>query len=333
MHIRTQPVIDISADGMKGQDRTRLFQIVIAPTNAQTGRTGAMFISGMYEDDLVFEDGVWKMKRADIDHLINMPYKTGWTGIKERDGTKGTPSMGAVAGEKFDAWDTGDINPAYPRVPHMWFHYRNPVSGRKSALSHAQIYPAGALMAATDAGAGLPASPLQALIDKGRIAPVQLRVVLLCTLVTLAEGIDLNLIPQLAPGMQKAWGLGSSAFGAIFAASPIGLIAGGFGIGWLADRIGRRGALIAAMIVMTLSTLLMAFARNVPELFACRVLTGIGFGGVVPAAAALVSEFLPTRMRASVVAFVILGQAIGGLVTSLLMQTALGKLDWQMLVF
>lgn len=188
-------------------------------------------------------------------------------------------------------------------------------------------------MAATDAGAGLPASPLQALIDKGRIAPVQLRVVLLCTLVTLAEGIDLNLIPQLAPGMQKAWGLGSSAFGAIFAASPIGLIAGGFGIGWLADRIGRRGALIAAMIVMTLSTLLMAFARNVPELFACRVLTGIGFGGVVPAAAALVSEFLPTRMRASVVAFVILGQAIGGLVTSLLMQTALGKLDWQMLVF
>lgn len=130
MHIRTQPVIDISADGMKGQDRTRLFQIVIAPTNAQTGRTGAMFISGMYEDDLVFEDGVWKMKRADIDHLINMPYKTGWTGIKERDGTKGTPSMGAVAGEKFDAWDTGDINPAYPRVPHMWFHYRNPVSGR-----------------------------------------------------------------------------------------------------------------------------------------------------------------------------------------------------------
>jgi hypothetical protein len=37
-------------------------------------------------------------------------------------------------------------------------------------------------------------------------------------------------------------------------------------------------------------------------------------------------------LRASVVAFVILGQALGGLVTSLGMQTAFGKLDWQLLI-
>ncbi len=43
---------------------------------------------------------------------------------------RSAPSLGAVAGEKFDAMNTGDINGAYPRLPHMWFHYRNPVSGR-----------------------------------------------------------------------------------------------------------------------------------------------------------------------------------------------------------
>jgi MFS family permease len=64
-----------------------------------------------------------------------------------------------------------------------------------------------------------------------------------------------------------------------------------------------------------------------------RVLAGIGFGGVVPAAAALVSEFLPTRTRASVVAFVILGQAVGGLLASLAMQSPLGTLGWQSLIF
>ena len=183
------------------------------------------------------------------------------------------------------------------------------------------------------ADSGVSASPLQALIDKARITPIQVRVVLLCTLVTLCEGIDLNLIPLLAPAMQKAWHLDASAFGAIFASGPIGLIVGGFGIGWLADRIGRRGALISAMVVMTLATLLMAFARNLPELFACRVLTGVGFGGVVPAAAALVSEFMPTRTRGSVVAFVILGQVFGGLVVSLSMQTGIAGFDWQVLVF
>jgi AAHS family 4-hydroxybenzoate transporter-like MFS transporter len=179
----------------------------------------------------------------------------------------------------------------------------------------------------------LPASPLQALIDKAPITPIQLRVVLLCALVTLVEGVDLNLIPLLAPAIARDWSLPSAAFGAIFSSGPIGLIMGGLGIGWLADRIGRRGALIVAMVIMTLATLATAFTRTVPELLVCRILTGIGFGGVVPAASALVSEFLPTRTRASVVAFVILGQAVGGLVASLGMQTPLGQLGWQSLIF
>ncbi len=332
MHIRTQPVIDISPDGMKGQDRTRLFQIVIAPMNATTGRSGAMFVSGMYEDDLVFEDGVWKMKRADIDHLIYMALQDR---LDRREGRRRRPldaQHGRGRGREVRRHEhrrhQSRLSPAAAYVVPL----SQSGLGPRAALSHAQIYAAGALMAAP-AETGAMASPLQLLIDQAPITPVQVRVVLLCTLVTLAEGIDLNMIPLLAPAMQKAWSLDSSTFGAIFASGPIGLIVGGFGIGWLADRLGRRGALIAAMIVMTLATFATAFARNLPELFACRVATGIGFGGVVPAAAALVSEFLPTRTRASVVAFVILGQALGGLVTSLAMQTPLGKLDWQLLIF
>lgn len=176
-------------------------------------------------------------------------------------------------------------------------------------------------------------TPLQALIDQAPLTAIQLRVVLLCALVTLVEGVDLNLIPLLAPAIARDWALPSAAFGAIFSAGPIGLILGGIGIGWLADRIGRRNALIVAMVIMTGATLAMALTRNVPELLACRILTGIGFGGVVPAAAALVSEYLPTRMRASVVAFVILGQALGGLLASLGMQTSLGAMGWHALIF
>ncbi len=135
---------------------------------------------------------------------------------------------------------------------------------------------------------------------------------LLCTLVTLAEGVDLNLIPLLRAGDRQGLGVADAAFGAIFSSGPIGLIIGGFAIGWIADPHRSAGALIAAMVVMTLATFAAAFAQDVPQLLVCRILTGIGFGGVVPAAAALVSEFMPTRTRASVVSFVILGQALGG---------------------
>lgn len=134
MHMRTQPVIHVAADGRSAQMRTRLFQTVIAPpTSGAAPRSwarGPMFITGMYEDDLVFEDGAWRFKRVDIDHLLYAPYKTGWTGIPEGYGKAMTPSLGSMAGVAFDAPGAGDTYPAFPRVPHMWFHYRNPVSGR-----------------------------------------------------------------------------------------------------------------------------------------------------------------------------------------------------------
>lgn len=176
------------------------------------------------------------------------------------------------------------------------------------------------------------APSLQALIDRAPIRPVQVQVALLCALVTLVEGIDLNLIPLLAPAIAKGWSLPPSAFGIIFSSGPVGLILGGLGVGWLADRIGRRNALIGAMALMTLGTLATAFTRDVPQLLACRLATGMGFGGVVPAAAALVSEFLPTRARAYVISLVILGQSVGGLVAASALKAGLGTIAWQTVV-
>ena len=132
MHMRTQPVIDISSDGKKGQIRTRLLQFVIGPAEGKGPFREPMIVTGMYEDDVVFEDGLWRIKRADIDHLLyTHSYRDGWTHIAEGEGAKRGPSLASVAGVKFDAPGAGDTEPSFPRLPHMWFHYRNPVSGRE----------------------------------------------------------------------------------------------------------------------------------------------------------------------------------------------------------
>jgi MFS family permease len=165
------------------------------------------------------------------------------------------------------------------------------------------------------------------------ISAGQIRVVALCALVTLIEGIDLTLIPLLAPKITEAWSVPAATFGVILSSGPIGLIAGGLGVGFLADRIGRRNALIAAMLLMTVATLATTLARNVPELLICRLVTGISFGGVIPVAVALVSESLPFRVRASVVAFVFLGQAGGGLLAALLVKLPVVQGPWQTAVY
>lgn len=132
MHMLTQPVTHVSDDGQKAQIRVRLFQTVIAPAPAEgapPGR-GAMIVTGIYEDDIVFEDGAWKIKRADIDHLIYAPYNTGWKQIPDGYTRRMSPPLTTVADEPFDAFNTGDVEGSFPKVPHMWFHYVNPVSRR-----------------------------------------------------------------------------------------------------------------------------------------------------------------------------------------------------------
>ncbi len=182
-------------------------------------------------------------------------------------------------------------------------------------------------------GEGAPPSGLQALIDAVPLSALQIRVVLLCTLVSVTEGIDLTMIPLLAPSIAKAWALPAGAFGTIFAAGPIGLIVGGFAMGYFADRFGRRASLIGAMVLMTGATLATAFIHTVPEMLVCRILTGIGFGGVIPASTSLVSEFLATKRRASVVAFVILGQNLGAVIATFVAKQLLGSKDWQDIIF
>ena len=167
----------------------------------------------------------------------------------------------------------------------------------------------------------------------GSITAAQARVVVLCALVTLIEGIDLTLIPALGPQIRQAWSVTPQAFGFMLSSGTIGTIAGGVGVGYLADRIGRRNALIAAMVLMTAATLATTFASDISELLVCRLLAGVSFGGVIPVAVALVSESLPPRARASVIAFVFLGQAGGGLLAAVLAKIPPPEAPWQTSIY
>ncbi len=62
---------------------------------------------------------------------------------------------------------------------------------------------------------------------------------------------DLAAGPQHHPGLVRS---GQRRSRIILSSGPIGLIMGGVGVGFLADRIGRRNALIAAMVLMTVAT-------------------------------------------------------------------------------
>ena len=156
----------------------------------------------------------------------------------------------------------------------------------------------------------------------GRAAPVSdpFVVLALCAAVVTLVGFDAQLIAYVSPQLEMQWGVDRSALGPALSAGLIGLMLGAPLLGTLADRIGRKAVLVLSTLWFGAFSLLTALAWSVESIVALRLLTGLGLGGTLPAAIALISEYAPERHRAMFVTITIcafaIGPAIGGLVAA-----------------
>jgi MFS family permease len=72
---------------------------------------------------------------------------------------------------------------------------------------------------------------------------------------------------------------------------------GGFTLGWVADRFGRRAAMVWSILVYSVGTVATGFADGYWSLLAARMVTGIGVGGEWGIGHALVAETYPLHLR------------------------------------
>ena len=130
IHTLGQPVTSMAPDGASAKIRTRLLQY-----NTGRIRDGSM-MAGIYENEAVLVDGVWKLKSVEIDHTLQTAnYKDGWTRIAQGTGMRMIPpATKLLEGFPPDSPNEGEIYAPYPARGLMWFHYDNPVSGRAPPL-------------------------------------------------------------------------------------------------------------------------------------------------------------------------------------------------------
>jgi hypothetical protein len=127
IHQKTQPYVTPSADGTKANIRLRLFQF------NSVRETPGSWISGIYENQAVLENGVWKIHGMDLDYVWLGDYTAGWAGIEPGASQRYKPRPEDVAKYPPDAPLRGVTFAPFPEVAPMGFHFANPVSGRRPA--------------------------------------------------------------------------------------------------------------------------------------------------------------------------------------------------------
>jgi len=125
IHQKTQPYVTPSADGRRANIRSRLFQF-----NSQAEAPGS-WISGIYENQAVLENGIWKIHGMDLDYVWLGDYTRGWAGIDPAASSRFAPRPEDIAKYPPDAPLRGVTFAPFPEVAPMGFHFANPVSGRR----------------------------------------------------------------------------------------------------------------------------------------------------------------------------------------------------------
>ena len=105
--------------------------------------------------------------------------------------------------------------------------------------------------------------------------------------------------------------LSTSMAGQLGALTLLAAAVGGVVFGVLADRFGRKRALMAAVLMYSVFTAACGLVQNVAQLAVFRILLGFGMGGEWATGVALVSETFPARHRGKALAFVQSSWAIG----------------------
>jgi len=85
----------------------------------------------------------------------------------------------------------------------------------------------------------------------------------------------------------------------------------GIPLGWLADRTSRRNLIFCGVIVWTIGTLACGLSQSFGQLFAGRLVVGLGEAVLSPAAISLISDYFPPSRRGTAVACFLSGIAMG----------------------
>jgi len=161
-----------------------------------------------------------------------------------------------------------------------------------------------------------------------RMGSLQVKVVVLCFLAILFDGIDTTAIGVVVPTLARDWGTPPASFTPAFLATNLGAVVGYLACGPIAERIGRRNLIIVSVIWFGVATLLTVFVHSLTALWVVRFITALGLGGAVPTGIAQAADYAPLRFRDAMTVAVTTGLTAGATLSGLLGASLIKNFGW-----
>jgi MFS family permease len=174
------------------------------------------------------------------------------------------------------------------------------------------------------------------------IGPIQLlrqatteqrRTLLAAALGWMLDAFDAMLYALVLAHVMRDLGMSKATSGFLYTLTLLASGIGGMLFGFLADRIGRKRALMLSILTYSICSFASGLSTTVLMLAVFRFILGLGMGGEWNTGATLVAETWPDELRAKAIAIVQSSWAIGYALAALVAGIVLRYANWRMVFF
>lgn len=161
----------------------------------------------------------------------------------------------------------------------------------------------------------------------------QRRTLLAAALGWMLDAFDAMLYALVLAYVMRDLGMSKATSGFLYTLTLLASGIGGVGFGFLADRIGRKRALMLSILTYSVCSFASGLSTTVLMLAVFRFILGLGMGGEWNTGATLVAETWPDESRAKAIALVQSSWAIGYALAALVAGVVLRYSNWRFVFF
>src|SRR5467141_5404820 len=165
------------------------------------------------------------------------------------------------------------------------------------------------------------------------VTVAQRRTLLAAALGWMLDAFDTMLYALVLAHIMRDLGMSKATSGFLATLTLLASGIGGILFGFIADRIGRKRALMLSILTYSVCSFASGLATSVLMLAVFRFILGLGMGGEWNTGATLVAETWPTHLRAKAISVVQSSWALGFAVAALVAGPVSRYFGWRAVFF